>query len=229
MKLLSIGNAKTTKGESLGYLTGILYLAPHRIADKTVSLCPYSTAGCRKACLFTAGMGAFSNVKQARINKTKLYIADPKAFVAQLRLDIIALIKKAAKLKLTPAIRLNGTSDILWEKIAPELFTEFKHIQFYDYTKYPEDMRPTNTIPANYHLTYSASEETETNDILQSSRNVAMVFEKELPKIAFGKKVLNGDLHDLRFKDKTNSIVGLVAKGQAKKDSSGFVNRKAIK
>lgn len=223
MKLLSIGNAKTTKGESLGYLTGILYLAPHRIADKTVNLCPYSTAGCRKACLFSAGRGAFSNVKQARINKTKLFIQDKQAFIAQLRLDIIALIKKAAKLGLTPAVRLNGTSDILWEIEAPELFKEFSAIQFYDYTKYPESKRPMNSIPSNYNLTYSASEAIDDLTIAQSKRNVAMVFAKQLPKTFAGKKVLNGDQHDLRFKDAKNSIIGLIAKGQAKKDSSGFV------
>jgi hypothetical protein len=227
MKLLSTVNAKTIKGESLGYLTGILYLAPHRIADKTVNLCPYSTAGCRKACLFSAGMGAFSNVKQARINKTKLFLNDKQAFIAQLRLDIIALIRKAAKLGLKPAIRLNGTSDILWELEAPQLFKEFSHVQFYDYTKYPQFERLN--VPTNYHLTFSASETTSEEQLRYSQANYAMVFEKQLPKTAFGKEVINGDLHDLRFKDKTNCIVGLVAKGQAKKDSTGFVNRKAIK
>jgi hypothetical protein len=35
--------------------------------------------------------------------------------------------------------------------------------------------------------------------------------------------VFNGDDSDLRFLDPKNSIIGLYAKGKAKKDTSGFV------
>ena len=38
-----------------------------------------------------------------------------------------------------------------------------------------------------------------------------------------GFKVINGDETDLRFLDPKNCIVGLIAKGKAKKDYSGFV------
>ena len=36
-------------------------------------------------------------------------------------------------------------------------------------------------------------------------------------------KVIDGDEHDMRFLDEPNVVVGLKAKGKAKKDSSGFV------
>ena len=53
--------------------------------------------------------------------------------------------------------------------------------------------------------------------------NVAVVFRKELPATYLGRKVINGDETDLRFLDEKNVIVGLKAKGKAKKDTSGFV------
>ncbi len=69
MKLLSRYNYKTVKGEKLGILTGILYLAPARLSG--YETCPMRSIGCTNACLNTAGMGIFSNVQQARIAKTK--------------------------------------------------------------------------------------------------------------------------------------------------------------
>ena len=39
--------------------------------------------------------------------------------------------------------------------------------------------------------------------------------------------VVDGDKSDLRFLDGENVIVGLIAKGQAKKDQSGFVINQA--
>lgn len=53
--------------------------------------------------------------------------------------------------------------------------------------------------------------------------NLAVVFD-QLPEIWNGVRVLNGDLSDLRFLDNAG-IVGLRAKGGAKKDNSGFVQK----
>jgi hypothetical protein len=46
---------------------------------------------------------------------------------------------------------------------------------------------------------------------------------KKLPKKYLGRKVIDGDETDLRFLDPKNSIVGLIAKGKARYDQSGFV------
>jgi hypothetical protein len=134
MKLLTIENHKTSKGQALGYLTGILYLAPHRIAGYA-NLCPWSTDGCRKACLYTAGRGAFHNIQESRIIKTIHYFENRQGFIEQLQSDIEALQRKAIKLGLKPVVRLNGTSDINWQLVAPQLFTDNPDVQFYDYTK----------------------------------------------------------------------------------------------
>lgn len=218
MKLLSTQNFKTIKGEKLGYLTGVLYLAPAKISGYEV--CPRRSKGCTAACLYTAGMGAFSTVQQARINKTKLFFEDRENFLTQLKKDIKALVKKANKLNFKPAVRLNGTSDIEWIRFG--IMEEFPEVQFYDYTKVLSRLK--DKIPANYNITFSKS---ETNEMdcrwaLNLGFNVAVVF-KQLPKTYLARPVVNGDETDVRFEDARGVIVGLTAKGKAKKDNSGFV------
>lgn len=224
MKLLTTQNYKTTKGEKLGYLTGILYLAPAKISGYEV--CPRRSEGCTNACLYTAGMGAFSNVQQARIAKTKAFFEQRESFLIQLRKDITALVRKASKLNMVPAIRLNGTSDIEWTRTG--IMEDFPNVQFYDYTKVLN--RLTKDIPANYHLTFSQHEKNgfEVTTALNSGFNAAVVFStkkgEELPKEWNGFQVVDGDETDLRFLDpKGGYIVGLRAKGKAKKNTDDFV------
>lgn len=226
--LLSVGtDAKTVKGEKFGYLTGILYLAPAKLSGYNV--CPWSTPGCRKTCLNTAGKGAMNHVQLARIRKTMLFKEDPSKFLDALGRDIIKLKRIAKKRKLTPCVRLNGTSDISWE-----LHLEMKEydIQFYDYTKNPNRMRmfldPKAVWPSNYHLTFSLSEnKTIALGGIIGVGNIAVVFDtkkgKPLPTTDMSIDVLDGDLSDLRFLDPPGHIIGLRAKGKARKDTSGFV------
>ena len=46
---------------------------------------------------------------------------------------------------------------------------------------------------------------------------MAVVFKDKLPKRWMSRKVIDGDKHDLRFKDPGGVIVGFVAKGLGKK------------
>jgi hypothetical protein len=241
MKLLSIGSdSKTVKGEKYGYLTGILYLAPSDVSG-VMNTCPHASKGCRLACLYSAGRGAFSNVQKARIEKTRWFHKDRDGFMAQLHLDILALKKKAKKEGKIPCVRLNGTSDIPWEDVrlefgTPNIMTLHKDVQFYDYTKNARRMRDSIPVagvksyfPTNYHLTFSRSENNQKDclDILNKGGNVAMVFAnmtQQIGFLAFNHEVIDGDLSDLRFLDPSGGvIVGLKAKGKAKKDLSGFV------
>ena len=218
MKLLTTANYKTVKGEKLGYLTGILYLAPAKISGYEV--CPRRSAGCTEACLYTAGMGAFSTVQQARIKKTKQFFEDRDNFLMQLRKDITALVRKAKKTNMTPAVRLNGTSDIEWTRFG--IMEEFPDVQFYDYTKVLNRLK--QPIPKNYHITFSKSEDNEMDCrwALNLGFNVAVVFNK-LPETYFARPVISGDETDVRFEDARGVIVGLTAKGKAKKDLNNFV------
>lgn len=237
MKLLTVNaDAKTVKGSKLGYLTGILYLSPatesgllHR-NGAPINTCPMATDGCKAACLYTAGRAAiFPMVNEARRRKTAELFSNPEAFKAQLRKDISALVRKAARLGLKPCVRINGTSDL--PKLALDMAHEFPMVQFYDYTKIPA---PWKRVRSNYHLTFSLSENNaaEAMEALARGVNVAVVFQLKktapLPETFMGHTVLNGDVSDLRFADAQSTdgrgqIVGLYAKGRAKKDKSGFV------
>jgi hypothetical protein len=233
MKYLTTDNAKTSKGESSGVLTGILYLAPANESGRNV--CPHASEGCRIACLYSAGMGAFDNVKLARIAKTKSFHANPRQFIEDLAKDIEALIRKAQREGLTPAVRLNGTSDLPWENLGGDLkvnlMNRFPEVPFYDYTKNPSRARAyaEGKLPSNYSLTFSRSESNEpiALQMLQIGVNVAAVFavkkDEALPKSWGGRDIVDGDLNDLRFLDPKNVVVGLRSKGKAKKDESGFV------
>jgi len=227
--VLSVGrDAKTVKGQKLGFLTGILYLAPSDISGRDV--CPNAiNAGCREACLYTAGRGAMSNVQAARIAKTDRFFDDSENFMADLFWSITKVVNKAKKENLTPTIRLNGTSDIDWQsqKIdGKNLFELFPDCQFYDYTK-----QPRKSKFSNYHLTFSyssVSTYTKTvNKALRLKLNIAVVFLNGLPATYLGLPVVNGDESDLRFLDNEKIegqiVIGLYAKGKAKKDKTGFV------
>ena len=229
MKLLTTANTKIKKGEKLGFMSFGIHLAPAKLSGFNV--CKSASAGCTAACLNTAGMGIYSTVQAARIAKTRLFFRDKTSFMSQLVKEIGAAVRKAKKNEMQPAFRLNLTSDLPWEKIKHEgktVFEMFPSVQFYDYTKIESRISSflAGEMPKNYHLTFSRSETTPAalvESVLKSKGNVAIVFRKTLPKKWNGFKVVNGDESDIRFKDPKGVIVGLVDKGKAKKDDSGFV------
>jgi hypothetical protein len=228
MKLLTTANSKIKKGEAQGFQTFGVHLAPS--TKSGYNTCQHSSVGCEAACLDTSGHGIFATVQAARIAKTKLFFQNKALFMAQLVKEITSAVKSAQKKNLVPCFRLNLTSDLPWEKITlngKNVFDLFPQVTFYDYTKSAQRMTAflSGEFPANYHLTFSRSESNEklVDAILASGGNVAVVFRGSLPETWKGKRVVSGDESDLRFLDPQNVIVGLVEKGKAKKDSSGFV------
>jgi hypothetical protein len=222
MKLLSTTNTKIKKGEKFGWTTFGLSLAPANLSGK--QLCPHRSPGCEFSCLNTAGMGVFSNVQEARIAKSKYLIEEKNSFIAQLKKELIAAEKKAKKLGMKIAVRLNVLSDLPWYNMIE--MSEYPNIQFYDYTPNVSRMIQflRGELPENYHLTFSRKENNQSKVELIASMggNIVAVFDK-LPDTYLGKKVIDGDETDLRFMDDKNVIVGLKAKGKGKKDTSGFV------
>jgi hypothetical protein len=236
MKLLSTGNPKILKGMKQGYNTYILHLAPANLSGHET--CPKRTAGCTSACLNTAGRGGMfkkgettNTIQKARIRKTQLFFSNRDEFFHQLINDIELAIKQSARLGLTPVFRLNGTSDISFEKYSimgtgKNIFQLFPQVQFYDYTKILG--RKVAHID-NYHLTFSAADGNDSDVLgaIAQGYNVATVFglkkTEPMPDNYQGRPVFNGDESDLRFLDPKGVIVGLYAKGKAKKDTTGFV------
>lgn len=227
-KILTVANYKTLKGRSFGYETFGIHFAPANLSGYEV--CKKRTKGCTSSCLNMAGMGPM--VQSQRVEKTKSFFENRDAFLSQLVKEIQAAIKTAEKKNLQAVFRPNLTSDIEWENVlidGKNLFDTFPTTQFYDYTKHFD--RLSLTIP-NYHLTFSRAE-TKISQMrafaaLSKGFNSAFVFDTKkdqiLPTEYQGFKVVDGDENDLRFLDpKGGVIVGLRAKGPAKKDNSGFV------
>jgi hypothetical protein len=173
-------------------------------------------------------------IQEARKRKTLFFFEERKGFMEWLVADIKLAIKQSAKLGLIPVFRLNGTSDLSFEKYSvtvdgvdyANIFAAFPDIQFYDYTKILG--RKVKDIP-NYHLTFSAADGNDLDVLkaIEQGYNVATVFgikkTEPMPESYNGRPVFNGDDSDLRFLDPKGVIVGLYAKGKAKKDTSGFV------
>tara|TARA_R110000868_G_scaffold74363_1_gene215131 strand:- start:12190 stop:12939 length:750 start_codon:yes stop_codon:yes gene_type:complete len=239
MNLLSTGNPKVLKGLAQGYNTYILHLAPADLSG--YETCAKRTTGCTAACLNLAGRGGMFKrgettnvIQQARIRKTKMFFEDRITFMNLLVKDIELGIKQSKRLGLIPVFRLNGTSDLAFEKYEvnrngqtySNIFRAFPEVTFYDYTKILG--RKISNL-ANYSLTFSAA---DGNDVdvyraITQGYNVATVFglkkTEPMPETYLGRPVFNGDESDLRFLDPKGVVVGLYAKGKAKKDTTGFV------
>lgn len=227
--LLTTNNAKTIKGEKFGYTSYILYMSPFTQNSSGKNMCPMASVGCSAACLYSSGHGSMSTVQKGRTNKTEFFLADRQKFIDLLYVEI-AMAEFKHNLEGTNfVIRLNGTSDISWEKFkvtktGKNLFESFPKVTFYDYTK--NYLRFKNELPKNYSLIFSRSETNEAIalELVQRGVNIAVVFDK-LPKKWHGYKVIDGDLSDLRHLDPKGVIIGLKYK---KLTGSGANNNKAF-
>jgi len=234
--LLTSGNQKILKGEKLGYITKGIHLAPANLSGYEV--CQWRSKGCTASCLNTAGRGQMNSIQVSRVNKTKLFFEKKMEFLEKLSKEITSSIKSARKKSMQAVFRPNLTSDIMWENEINEdgatIFEKHSSTQFYDYTKSFKRMssflgkpflKNEEKFPSNYHLTFSRSENNDKKCemVLLMGGNVAVVFRNQLPKTWKGFEVVNGDETDLRFLDKKGVVVGLIEKGMAKKDETGFV------
>lgn len=229
-------NPKLAKSLKLRVLTAPMHLAPASLSGWNV--CPMATQGCKAACLHTAGNPAYMKGKtKARLARTKAYFEAREDFMAALAIEIAKHVKKARAMRYKPAVRLNATSDIRWEAVPVtfngkrfvNIMAAFPRVQFYDYTK----IANRRNLPANYHLTFSLAENNDASAAvaLRNGMNVAAVFNvvrgHDLPKSftlgGYGVPVLDGDVHDFRPADDKFSLIGLRAKGAARRDASGFV------
>jgi len=243
MQLFSIStNAKTVKGERLGYLTGVLYLAPAKLSGYQVCAMA-ATAQCEKACLNLAGLGGvYTSIQKSRIAKTRRFFEDRDNFMLDVVKSIRGLIKLARKPRRVKGrfakryqvlVRLNGTSDIRWELVPvtidgvtyANLMLAFPDVQFYDYTK----LANRRNLPDNYDLTFSYSGvkayAPQVAKAQKALMRIAVVFRhvEDIPKRFIGLRCIGGDNSDVRHIERQNVVVALYAKGPAKHDATGFV------
>lgn len=236
-QLLTKNNHKTIKGEKLGYITHILYLSSYTNNSFGKNVCSHASKGCAESCLVSSGFGGiYNSVQEARRLKTEYFLKDRKAFLIQLNNEINK-IKLKYKDKAIITFRLNGTSDIAWEKFkifeGKNIFEIHSDVQFYDYTK--NYLRFTDKLPSNYHLTFSRSEDNHAKaiELLNKGYNVSMVF-NTVPETYEGYKVINGDETDLTFLYPKGVIVGLkyknvTGKNGGEKNKAAFESGFAIR
>lgn len=212
------GNEKLGKGEGVRLV--MLALAPHE-ASAVANLCPHSTESCRRACVAFAGNGGFPKVLSARQARTAFLAEHPREFVSLLVHTLDKLVSKG-----DVAVRLNGFSDLRWERILPAWFwNRFAGVKFYDYTKHTIVSRPVDTMPSNYSLTYSVTERSTPAIVTrerEAGRSVAVVVNRRggkhatrpyLHPLPFPDHMVDGDINDRRFDDPPGSVVALRRKG----------------
>jgi hypothetical protein len=215
---------KMAKGEKLGYKTAILHLAPFDLSGKNV--CPKASKECAAACLNTSGRGQMGSVQKARLNKTNYFWTNKNGFLFDLSREIEQLKKRAANQGFKFAVRLNGTSDLPWHRMKVDggstLHELHPDVQFYEYTKVLDYLDHGHK---NLNVTFSDSgrNDSDIRAAIKSGHNVAVVFRDKLPKKWLDRRVIDGDRHDLRFKDPRGVIVGLIAKGVGRR--AGILNK----
>lgn len=221
--LLTHSNAKLDKSHNDDWYVVGLHLAPGNLSGREVC---GGRDECFDSCLHYAGHGGFDRTQQARIRRTKLFFEQRETFMRLLIEDVTRAYGKATLADQRLAVRLNITSDIPWESIRAgdfeNIMAVFPQVMFYDYTK----LFGRKKLPQNYHLTFSRGSDNtlSVHKALAHGMNVAVVFDT-LPAKYYGRPVINGDEHDLRFLDPEGCIVGLTPKGPAKKADGTFVLR----
>jgi hypothetical protein len=195
------------------------------------NVCPLASLGCAAACLVFSGQSGMPTAQRAQAIRTMFLLAHPYAAGLIIGAEIRAALRRHGRINL----RMNTTSDIRWELVAPDMIAALAAagVQLYDYTAW----RPADRAPsADYHLTYSAKESAHTSDdyltaILASGNNVAVPFDTPrgvaLPATWHGYPVIDGDLSDERRNDPRGVVVGLRAKGHLWKrpggNAAGFI------
>jgi hypothetical protein len=228
--LISPASVKIDKSNAAQtrYLNAVMYLAPATMAGGP-NLCPCHTEGCfgeaGENCI--AGTGQLSMTPDVLIGRSKFFFGDPKNFHDRLVAEIEHFLAGARKCGRKLAMRLNGTSDVNWEArpMFRELFARFPDVTFYDYSKVASRVVRGGKqvrLPENYHLTFSLSEDNDEAALQVAAHtdvNIAVVFDLKPPRGEFpgdplpatfgGRRVIDGDKHDLRFLDPAGVVVGL--------------------
>lgn len=213
---LPANNQKYDKSEELIYG---LSLAQSNLSG--INVCHWSSPECRANCVGKNGNNGFPSIMRAKIAKTRFLFEHPKE-AAIVMADFWEKAQEKVELGHEVGGRLNTYSDLNWIEVAPWIFERFPEINFYDYCKQLNRI----SLFDNYHLTYSASERTtddEIIDLVSQGKNVAVVFsmwgKKPLPLSFLGFPVIDGDKDDVRWKDPKGVIVGLRRKGSLKASS----------
>ena len=211
-------STKHEKAFKFDELVYTIYFAPAKMSGYEV--CPMRTDECTLLCLNESGRNKMdtdkNTINNSRIKKTKLFFEEREFLVRWIIDEIKAAKNKAVKLGYSFSVRLNNTSDLnpvsfytMYKGERRNILEIFPMVQFYDYTKVPNRITLVKKYK-NYDLTFSYSGENldECVNMLSKNVRVAVVF-KKVPSEFWGRKVIDGDKYDMRYRDETDVIVGL--------------------
>lgn len=236
---------KCDMGEGQGWKTKVQYLSPARDAGIVgFTACPWASPGCAPGCIKTSGMMPYPTHIKVRQRRTLRWFLYPERTAEWLNLEISNHSKAAPLDGYGAAVRLDGTSEQhFWRNPHVDRTTSVK---LYDYLKSGLTKTALRAHRSGWHLTFSLSEKPAS--LLMSEAwaehgvNTAIVVggpvgtsRKKNKLLAealtergefFGRQVIFGDSHDLRFLDPAaGGWLALGAKGQSRHDETGFVVR----
>ena len=148
-RMFSTDSAKAIKADKYGYLNGINYAAQHTSAG-VGNMCPNASPGCISLCLGKySGQASMvadlengtNNVRESRKRKTRYMTENMQGYLQECCEHIERMQIKADKLGKKLCIRMNGSTDIAFERIkikargGVNIFKAFPDVQFVDYTK----------------------------------------------------------------------------------------------
>ena len=189
---------------------------------------------CAKTCISMTGNLTLDSSLRSRYCKTWFWRTCPITFLRVLIHEILEIcrLSKADKV----FFRLNGTSDVMWERYL-DMDGLVKNIGklggFNDYTKHSVAHRIRDNFPKNYRITFSVDEKTKSltwaKHWMRLGHGCSIVCEsvkKKKPQNIMALindyvKVLDGDLDDARFADPPSSMVLLRNKGPLKVSMCG--------
>lgn len=152
--------------------------------------CGSNTKGCTSACLGGSGQLGLASGEIAKEARTAMAWHEPGKYLALLNNEVGRREKSIVNEGRIPVMRLNGTSDIGWHRIAAGAVILGGHpgVEFSEYTKFNTgdvvEKEDPNEYP-NYHWIHSVTERTSTARIKQITetetrsggrRNVAVPF-----------------------------------------------------
>ena len=194
MKLLGT-NSKIDKSLKVypEYEASILQLLPNKHLCVNYKLCI-------KTCLAFKGLAkVYPSVIKRRKAKSEYFVNDTDNFIKQLIREIKNQEKRALKKNKKAVVRLNGFTDIDYDKYG--IFKLFPNVQFYDYSADYERVLNNNNPNLHYTFSYKGNNLKECIELLKNDVSIAVIDISENQFFNdYEVEHIDGDKHDFRFK-----------------------------
>ena len=194
MKLLTT-NTKIDKSLKIypEYEASILQLLPNKHLCVNYKLCI-------KTCLAFKGLAkVYPSVIKSRKAKSEYFVNDTDTFIKQLIREIKNQEKRALKKNKKAVVRLNGFTDIDYDKYG--IFKLFPNVQFYDYSADYERVLNNNNPNLHYTFSYKGNNLKECLELLKKDISIAVIDISENQFFNdYEVEHIDGDKHDFRFK-----------------------------